>query len=229
MDTPALLARYVMFMICKKTVLTLRCFTFWMTFVLFVFQCGQPMQTSRCVDCGAVIGGNNHNPVQGFQILGPQYVFPKIHCKIYTAEGKSRYFACFYLFFDRGDRTQTGHVLGDPRRRDNPDMLDTKSISQVPFTVVRMLTHLAMLLGACNHPQVAGQNWTFKVLNLSTFLLSSSSPVVMEKNIISDILFLYLFVFLVNLCNHQASSSWPSCVSFCALAKRSWTSYQVSW
>ncbi|XP_013865501.1 E3 ubiquitin-protein ligase RNF213 [Austrofundulus limnaeus] len=87
-------------------------------------ECGQPMQTSRCVDCGAVIGGNDHRPVQGFQILDHQ-----------------------------GDRTQTGHVLGDPRRRDNPDMLDTKSISQVPFTIVRMLTHLAMLLGACNHPQ----------------------------------------------------------------------------
>lgn len=119
------------------------------------------MQTSRCVDCGAVIGGNDHTPVQGFQILHHQYVFSKIHCKICTAEGKSLFiyfFARIYLFFNRGDRTQTGHVLGDPRRRDNPDMLDTKSISQVPFTVVRMLTHLAMLLGACNNPQVAGQN-----------------------------------------------------------------------
>ncbi|XP_017280867.1 E3 ubiquitin-protein ligase rnf213-alpha [Kryptolebias marmoratus] len=85
-------------------------------------ECGQPMQTSRCVDCGIEIGGNNHRAVQGFQILPPQ-----------------------------GDRTQTGHILGDPGRRDNPDMLDTKSISPVPFTIVRMLTHMAMLLGACNH------------------------------------------------------------------------------
>uniref|UniRef100_A0A672GQ55 RING-type E3 ubiquitin transferase n=1 Tax=Salarias fasciatus TaxID=181472 RepID=A0A672GQ55_SALFA len=47
-----------------------------------------------------------------------------------------------------GDRTQTGHVLGDPRRRQNPDMLDTKSISPVPFTIIRMITHMAMLLGS---------------------------------------------------------------------------------
>lgn len=60
----------------------------------------------------------------------------------------------YALLSDRGDRTQTGHILGDPSRRDNPDMLDTKSISPVPFTLVRMLTHMAMLLGACSHPQV---------------------------------------------------------------------------
>ena len=64
-----------------------------------------------------------------------------------------------YLFSDinRGDRTQTGHILGDPGRRDNPDMLDTKSISPVPFTVIRMFTHMAMLLGASSHTQVG---WT---------------------------------------------------------------------
>uniref|UniRef100_A0A7N8Y3P6 RING-type domain-containing protein n=1 Tax=Mastacembelus armatus TaxID=205130 RepID=A0A7N8Y3P6_9TELE len=59
----------------------------------------------------------------------------------------------FALTSDRGDRTQRGHILGDPSRRDNPDMLDTKSISPVPFIVVRMLTHMAMLFGACNQPQ----------------------------------------------------------------------------
>lgn len=36
-------------------------------------------------------------------------------------------------------------------------MLDTKNISPVPFTILRMLTHMAMLLGDCSHPQVA---WT---------------------------------------------------------------------
>ncbi|XP_051243364.1 LOW QUALITY PROTEIN: E3 ubiquitin-protein ligase rnf213-alpha-like [Dicentrarchus labrax] len=87
-------------------------------------ECGQPMQTSHCLDCGVVIGGNDHRPVQGFQAVQLQ-----------------------------GDRTQTGHILGNPNRRDNPDMLDTKSISPVPFTVVRMLTHMAMLLGACSHLQ----------------------------------------------------------------------------
>uniref|UniRef100_A0A8C4HAD0 RING-type E3 ubiquitin transferase n=1 Tax=Dicentrarchus labrax TaxID=13489 RepID=A0A8C4HAD0_DICLA len=91
-------------------------------------ECGQPMQTSHCLDCGVVIGGNDHRPVQGFQAVQLQ-----------------------------GDRTQTGHILGNPNRRDNPDMLDTKSISPVPFTVVRMLTHMAMLLGSISaiiKPQV---------------------------------------------------------------------------
>ncbi|XP_068575114.1 E3 ubiquitin-protein ligase rnf213-alpha isoform X2 [Cebidichthys violaceus] len=87
-------------------------------------ECGQPMETSFCLDCRVQIGGVNHLPVKGFQVVQLQ-----------------------------GDRTQTGHVLGDPSRRDNPDMLDTKSISLVPFTMIRMLTHMAMLLGACSHPQ----------------------------------------------------------------------------
>ncbi|XP_026181025.1 E3 ubiquitin-protein ligase rnf213-alpha-like isoform X2 [Mastacembelus armatus] len=87
-------------------------------------ECGQPMETSHCLDCGVLIGGNNHLPVQGFHVVQLQ-----------------------------GDRTQRGHILGDPSRRDNPDMLDTKSISPVPFIVVRMLTHMAMLFGACNQPQ----------------------------------------------------------------------------
>ncbi|XP_037649475.1 E3 ubiquitin-protein ligase rnf213-alpha isoform X2 [Sebastes umbrosus] len=87
-------------------------------------ECGQPMQKGQCLDCGVEIGGDNHRPVAGFQAMQLQ-----------------------------GDRTKTGHILGDPSRRDNPDMLDTKSISPVPFTMVRMLTHMAMLLGTCNHLQ----------------------------------------------------------------------------
>ncbi|KAK0137548.1 E3 ubiquitin-protein ligase rnf213-alpha [Merluccius polli] len=84
-----------------------------------VGECGQPMEKSRCPDCGAEIGGANHRPVYGFTAAQVQH-----------------------------DRTQTGHVLGDPVRRDNPDTLDTKNMSPVPFTLVRMLTHMAMLLGA---------------------------------------------------------------------------------
>ncbi|XP_066499023.1 E3 ubiquitin-protein ligase rnf213-alpha [Hoplias malabaricus] len=89
-----------------------------------VGECGQPMEKSRCLDCNAEIGGINHAPVHGFQVMQTQ-----------------------------GDRTQTGHILGDPHRRDQPDMQDTKNISPAPFTLLRMLTHMAMLLGASNHPQ----------------------------------------------------------------------------
>uniref|UniRef100_A0A8C9SEG1 RING-type E3 ubiquitin transferase n=1 Tax=Scleropages formosus TaxID=113540 RepID=A0A8C9SEG1_SCLFO len=87
-------------------------------------ECGRPMEVGRCLDCGAEIGGINHNPVANFRVANIQ-----------------------------GDRTQTGHILGDPRRRDNPDMLDTKSMSLGPFTIVRLLTHMAMLLGANGRQQ----------------------------------------------------------------------------
>ncbi|XP_070836494.1 E3 ubiquitin-protein ligase rnf213-alpha [Chaetodon trifascialis] len=106
-------------------------------------ECGQPMERSRCLDCGVVIGGDNHRPVQGFQAVQLQ-----------------------------GDRTQSGHILGDPRRRDNPDMLDTKSISPVPFTVVRMLTHMAMLLGACSNLQSISAIIKPPVAQPDTFLLA---------------------------------------------------------
>ncbi|KAL3987051.1 centrosome and spindle pole-associated protein 1 [Sarotherodon galilaeus] len=106
-------------------------------------ECGQPMQRSHCVDCGVEIGGTNHAPVPGFRIVQVQ-----------------------------GDRTQTGHVLGDPGRRDNPDMLDTKSISPVPFTIIRMLTHMAMLLGSCSQPQFISAIIKPPVQDAGEFLLA---------------------------------------------------------
>ncbi|KAM8845445.1 E3 ubiquitin-protein ligase rnf213-alpha-like isoform 2-T2 [Spinachia spinachia] len=106
-------------------------------------ECGQPMEKSICLDCRVEIGGIEHVPVKGFKIVQLQ-----------------------------GDRTQTGHVLGDPSRRDNPDMLDTKSISLVPFTVVRMLTHMAMLLGTCAQPQAISAIIRPPVTDPSAFLLA---------------------------------------------------------
>jgi len=34
-----------------------------------VGECGQPMEQSHCVDCGALIGGINHRPETGFQVI----------------------------------------------------------------------------------------------------------------------------------------------------------------
>ncbi|XP_037333444.2 E3 ubiquitin-protein ligase rnf213-alpha isoform X2 [Pungitius pungitius] len=106
-------------------------------------ECGQPMEKSICLDCRVEIGGLEHVPVKGFQIVQLQ-----------------------------GDRTQTGHVLGDPSRRDSPDMLDTKSLSLVPFTVVRLLTHMAMLLGTCGHPEAISAIIRPQVTDPSAFLLA---------------------------------------------------------
>lgn len=53
------------------------------------------------------------------------------------------------------DQTRPGHILGDPERRNNPDALDTKHMSLTPFTLVRLVTHLAMMLGASEKPEVS--------------------------------------------------------------------------
>ncbi|XP_072299387.1 E3 ubiquitin-protein ligase rnf213-alpha-like [Eucyclogobius newberryi] len=106
-------------------------------------ECGQPMETSRCVDCGAQIGGINHIPAEGFHTTQAQ-----------------------------ADRTQTGHILGDPRRRDSPDMLDSKSLSPVPFAVVRMVTHMAMLFGLCENRQIISGIIKPQVADPGEFLLA---------------------------------------------------------
>lgn len=43
------------------------------------------METSRCLDCGAVIGGNNHRAVQGFNVVQLQYVVNYTRRKIKEA------------------------------------------------------------------------------------------------------------------------------------------------
>ncbi|XP_073505879.1 E3 ubiquitin-protein ligase RNF213 isoform X2 [Phyllobates terribilis] len=83
-----------------------------------VGECGQPMQTSRCLDCGAAVGGQNHSPHQGFQIIQ-----------------------------QNEDRTQTGHVLELPERQGTVIAPD-RDLSAPAFIVLRLLTHLSMLLGS---------------------------------------------------------------------------------
>uniref|UniRef100_UPI0037E99DD8 E3 ubiquitin-protein ligase rnf213-alpha-like n=1 Tax=Semicossyphus pulcher TaxID=241346 RepID=UPI0037E99DD8 len=48
------------------------------------------------------------------------------------------------------DNTRPGHILGDPACRNDPD---TKNMSLAPFSLVRLVTHLAMLLGASEKSQ----------------------------------------------------------------------------
>ncbi|XP_026523023.1 E3 ubiquitin-protein ligase RNF213 [Notechis scutatus] len=86
-------------------------------------ECGQPMQRSRCVDCGLQIGGDNHRPLQNFQRASSTH-----------------------------DRTQTGHVLGDPRKR-GPVITSERELSPAVLILIRLLTHFALLLGASNDAQ----------------------------------------------------------------------------
>uniref|UniRef100_A0A8C4U1I3 Ring finger protein 213 n=1 Tax=Falco tinnunculus TaxID=100819 RepID=A0A8C4U1I3_FALTI len=85
--------------------------------------CGLPMETSRCLDCGAQVGGEQHKPLCGFQE------------------------------FRNEDRTQTGHILGDPQQRKTAGVSD-RAMSPVVFVLMRLLTHLTMLLGATKDPQI---------------------------------------------------------------------------
>ncbi|NXE28755.1 RN213 ligase, partial [Ardeotis kori] len=82
------------------------------------FHCGSPMETSRCLDCGSLVGGQQHKPLPGFQ-----------------------------EFRSREDRTQTGHILGDAQHRKTMGVSD-RAMSPAVFVLIRLLTHLAMLLGA---------------------------------------------------------------------------------
>ncbi|XFF88667.1 hypothetical protein AB1E18_014886 [Capra hircus] len=86
-------------------------------------RCGMPMEQSFCIDCRAPIGGINHKPEEGFHVIN-----------------------------DTTDRTQTGHVLGNPPPRGVPVVSD-RQMSPVVFLLIRLLTHLAMLLGATQSPQ----------------------------------------------------------------------------
>ncbi|XP_030361798.1 E3 ubiquitin-protein ligase RNF213 isoform X3 [Strigops habroptila] len=88
-----------------------------------VGECGLPMETSRCVDCGARVGGKAHKPLQGFR-----------------------------EFQSNEDRTQTGHILGDVQHRKTTGVSD-RDMSPVVFVLTRLLTHLTMFLGATKDPQ----------------------------------------------------------------------------
>ncbi|KAL6038050.1 hypothetical protein STEG23_019391 [Scotinomys teguina] len=88
-----------------------------------VGECGKPMEQSFCPDCHAQIGGINHQPHQGFHPIR-----------------------------DNEDRTQTGHVLGGPQPSGAAVATD-RGLSPMVFILTRLLTHLAMLVGATQNPQ----------------------------------------------------------------------------
>uniref|UniRef100_A0A3Q4I151 RING-type E3 ubiquitin transferase n=1 Tax=Neolamprologus brichardi TaxID=32507 RepID=A0A3Q4I151_NEOBR len=93
-----------------------------------------------------------------------------IHCvTCFALGGDQLYFLLMQICCFR-DQTRPGHILGDPQRRNNPDALDTKNMSLTPFTLVRLVTHLAMMLGASEKPQVVQQIIQPPVEDVSLFL-----------------------------------------------------------
>ncbi|XP_062976189.1 E3 ubiquitin-protein ligase RNF213-like [Elgaria multicarinata webbii] len=104
-------------------------------------ECGAPMEYGRCIDCGVQIGGQDHKPVANFQ-----------KAEITT------------------DRTQTGHVLGDAGKRE-AKIASEREMSPAVLIVIRLLTHLALFLGASKDPQSMQQIIKPQVRDPVSFLL----------------------------------------------------------
>ncbi|XP_047442557.1 E3 ubiquitin-protein ligase rnf213-alpha isoform X2 [Mugil cephalus] len=105
-----------------------------------VDECGLPTERGQCPECGEDVGGEHHVAFPGSR---------QVKLK---------------------DHTRPGHILGDPERRDNSEALDTKNMSLTPFTLVRLITHLTMLLGASENPQLVQQIIQPRVEDVRAFL-----------------------------------------------------------
>ncbi|CAL8240472.1 unnamed protein product [Gadus morhua 'NCC'] len=90
--------------------------------IIFVGECGKPVEVSKCPDCRVQVGGHNHSPVVGFQRLDSS-----------------------------ADQTRAGHVLGGARQRSEAP---ERQMTPAQSCVLRLLTHLAMLQGACKNRKV---------------------------------------------------------------------------
>ncbi|NWQ63740.1 RN213 ligase, partial [Neopipo cinnamomea] len=105
-----------------------------------VGECGRPVEIGRCPECLLPVGGIRYKPVQGFR-----------------------------EFRSNEDRTQTGHILGDVGHRRTLGVSD-RGMSPIVFVLIRLLTHLSMLLGATGDPQSLGEMIKPRVHNTVSFL-----------------------------------------------------------
>ncbi|XP_067164464.1 E3 ubiquitin-protein ligase RNF213 isoform X2 [Apteryx mantelli] len=150
-----------------------------------VGECGLPMETSRCFDCGALVGGQQHKALPGFQ-----------------------------EFRNNEDRTQTGHILGDAKNRKIMGVSD-RAMSPVVFLLIRLLTHLSMLLGAAKDPQSLERIIKPPVQNSVIFLQQhiredlAQLTKVLGKSVDETINILHLLLGNLLKDPHQHPSQWP--------------------
>ncbi|KAM6050451.1 E3 ubiquitin-protein ligase RNF213 isoform 2-T2 [Chlamydotis macqueenii] len=150
-----------------------------------VGECGSPMETSRCLDCGALVGGQQHKPLPGFQ-----------------------------EFRSREDRTQTGHILGDAQHRKTMGVSD-RAMSPAVFVLIRLLTHLAMLLGAIKDPQSLQKIIKPPVHNPGSFLQQhiredlAQLTKILGKSVDETINILHLVLSSLLKDPHQHPGLWP--------------------
>ena len=62
------------------------------------------------------------------------------------------YISLFFVTI-REDRSSTGHILGPPKAQPNV-LTSQRNLTPLACGVLRCLTHIAMLLGTCEHFQV---------------------------------------------------------------------------
>ncbi|XP_052664198.1 E3 ubiquitin-protein ligase RNF213-like isoform X2 [Harpia harpyja] len=150
-----------------------------------VGECGLPMETSHCPDCGAQVGGQLHKPLRGFQ-----------------------------EFRSNEDRTQTGHILGDVQHRKTMGVSD-RAMSPVVFVLIRLLTHLTMLLGATKDPQSLQKIIKPPVHNSVSFLQQhiredlAQLTKILGKSVDETIAILHLVLSSLLKNTHQHPGQWP--------------------
>ncbi|XP_028940022.1 E3 ubiquitin-protein ligase RNF213, partial [Antrostomus carolinensis] len=150
-----------------------------------VGECGRPVETSRCLDCGAPVGGQQHRPLPGFR-----------------------------EFWSNEDRTQTGHILGDAQHRKTMGVSD-RAMSPVAFVLIRLLTHLTMLLGATKDPQSLQRIIKPPVHDSVSFLQQhiqedlAQLTKILGKSVDETINILHLVLCSLLKDSHQHPGQWP--------------------
>lgn len=143
------------------------------------------METSHCPDCGAQVGGQLHKPLRGFQ-----------------------------EFRSNEDRTQTGHILGDVQHRKTMGVSD-RAMSPVVFVLIRLLTHLTMLLGATKDPQSLQRIIKPLVHNSVSFLQQhiredlAQLTKILGKSVDETITIFHLVLSSLLKNTHQYPGQWP--------------------
>uniref|UniRef100_A0A663EII0 RING-type E3 ubiquitin transferase n=1 Tax=Aquila chrysaetos chrysaetos TaxID=223781 RepID=A0A663EII0_AQUCH len=140
---------------------------------------------SRLCSPFAFFGGQLHKPLRGFQ-----------------------------EFRSNEDRTQTGHILGDVQHRKTMGVSD-RAMSPVVFVLIRLLTHLTMLLGATKDPQSLQKIIKPPVHNSVSFLQQhiwedlAQLTKILGKSVDETITILHLVLSSLLKNTHQHPGQWP--------------------
>ncbi|KFP09843.1 E3 ubiquitin-protein ligase RNF213, partial [Egretta garzetta] len=112
------------------------------------------------------------------------------------------------------DRTQTGHVLGDAQHRKAMGVSD-RAMSPVVFVLIRLLTHLTMLLGATKDPQSFDKIIKPPVNNSVSFLQQhiredlAQLTKILGKSVDETVNILHLVLSSLLKDPHQHPGQWP--------------------